>query len=102
MFGLVTVLQGFTQNYSGILATRFFLGNLSRGSWDLKFVLICPPRPLRERHAPRMLLSHVNVRDLDHSASQPQSPRSNRSPDLGGTAGLKLRRAGLSYSPHVH
>lgn len=29
MFGLVTVLQGFTQNYSGILATRFFLGKLS-------------------------------------------------------------------------
>lgn len=26
MFGLVTCLQGLTQNYSGILATRFFLG----------------------------------------------------------------------------
>jgi MFS family permease len=25
-FGLVTVLQGFTQSYGGILATRFFLG----------------------------------------------------------------------------
>jgi MFS family permease len=25
-FGLVTVLQGFTQNYAGILTTRFFLG----------------------------------------------------------------------------
>ena len=25
-FGLVTVFQGLTQNYSGILATRFFLG----------------------------------------------------------------------------
>ena len=102
MFGLVTVLQGFTQNYSGILATRFFLGNLSGGSLELKFVLIFPPSPLRERHAASVLLSHVNVRDLDHSASQPQSPRSNRSPDLGGTAGLKLRRAGLSCFPHVH
>ena len=26
MFGLVTMLEGFTQNYSGILAARFFLG----------------------------------------------------------------------------
>ena len=25
-FGLVTVGQGFVQNYSGLLATRFFLG----------------------------------------------------------------------------
>ena len=26
MFGLTTTLQGLTQNYSGIIATRFFLG----------------------------------------------------------------------------
>lgn len=26
MFGMVTCLQGLTQNYSGLLATRFFLG----------------------------------------------------------------------------
>ena len=26
MFGLVTVCQGLVQNYSGLLATRFFLG----------------------------------------------------------------------------
>ncbi|CAL1694005.1 unnamed protein product [Somion occarium] len=31
MFGLVTVLQGFTQNYSGILVTRFFLGLFESG-----------------------------------------------------------------------
>ncbi|KAI0073713.1 MFS general substrate transporter [Panus rudis PR-1116 ss-1] len=30
-FGVVTVLQGLTQNYSGILATRFFLGLLEAG-----------------------------------------------------------------------
>ncbi|KAI0073708.1 MFS general substrate transporter [Panus rudis PR-1116 ss-1] len=30
-FGLVTTLQGFTQNYSGILATRFFLGLFESG-----------------------------------------------------------------------
>lgn len=30
MFGLVTCLQGLTQNYSGILATRFFLGRATR------------------------------------------------------------------------
>lgn len=26
MFGLTTTLQGLTQNYSGLIATRFFLG----------------------------------------------------------------------------
>jgi hypothetical protein len=26
MFGLVTILQGLTKGYSGLLATRFFLG----------------------------------------------------------------------------
>lgn len=31
MFGLVTALQGLVQNYSGILATRFFLGLFEAG-----------------------------------------------------------------------
>lgn len=30
-FGLVTVLQGFVQNYAGLLATRFFLGVFETG-----------------------------------------------------------------------
>lgn len=30
-FGLVTLLQGFVQNYSGLLATRFFLGLTEAG-----------------------------------------------------------------------
>jgi hypothetical protein len=30
-FGLVTMLQGFVQNYSGLLATRFFLGVFETG-----------------------------------------------------------------------
>lgn len=30
-FGLVTVLQGLVQNYSGLLATRFFLGVFETG-----------------------------------------------------------------------
>lgn len=30
-FGLVTILQGLVQNYSGLLATRFFLGAFETG-----------------------------------------------------------------------
>jgi hypothetical protein len=30
-FGLVTLLQGFVQNYAGILTTRFFLGAFEAG-----------------------------------------------------------------------
>lgn len=35
MFGLVTTLQGLVQNFSGLLATRFFLGLFE----------VCPPSP---------------------------------------------------------
>lgn len=31
LFGLVTTLQGLVQNYSGLLATRFFLGLTEAG-----------------------------------------------------------------------
>lgn len=30
-FGLVTLLQGFVQNYAGLLAMRFFLGLFETG-----------------------------------------------------------------------
>ncbi|KAK0648211.1 major facilitator superfamily domain-containing protein [Cercophora newfieldiana] len=39
-FGLVTMLQGFTQNYGGILATRFFLGVFECGMFPGCFYLI--------------------------------------------------------------
>lgn len=31
LFGLVTTLQGLVQNYSGLIATRFFLGLFEAG-----------------------------------------------------------------------
>lgn len=31
LFGLTTMCQGFVQNYSGLLATRFFLGVFETG-----------------------------------------------------------------------
>ncbi|KAH8106174.1 MFS transporter-like protein [Cristinia sonorae] len=40
MFGLVTCLQGFTQNYGGILATRFFLGLFECGMFPGCFYLL--------------------------------------------------------------
>lgn len=39
-FGLVTVLQGLVQNYSGLLATRFFLGVFETGMFPGAFYLI--------------------------------------------------------------
>ena len=39
-FGLVTMLQGFVQNYSGLLATRFFLGLFETGMFPGAFYLI--------------------------------------------------------------
>jgi len=39
-FGLVTMLQGFVQNYSGLLATRFFLGVFESGMFPGAFYLI--------------------------------------------------------------
>ncbi|KAL5120093.1 High-affinity nicotinic acid transporter [Pleosporales sp. CAS-2024a] len=39
-FGLVTTLQGFVQNYSGLLATRFFLGVFETGMFPGSFYLI--------------------------------------------------------------
>lgn len=39
-FGLVTTLQGLVQNYSGILATRFFLGLFETGMFPGAFYLI--------------------------------------------------------------
>ncbi|CUS12088.1 unnamed protein product [Tuber aestivum] len=40
LFGLVTCLQGFVQNYSGLLATRFFLGAFEAGMVPGCFYLI--------------------------------------------------------------
>jgi MFS family permease len=39
-FGLVTMLQGFVQSYSGLLATRFFLGVFESGMFPGSFYLI--------------------------------------------------------------
>ncbi|KAI5778869.1 major facilitator superfamily domain-containing protein [Geopyxis carbonaria] len=39
-FGLVTMLQGFTQSYSGLLATRFFLGVFEAGMFPGAFYLL--------------------------------------------------------------
>ncbi|KAI1330341.1 MFS general substrate transporter [Xylariaceae sp. FL0255] len=39
-FGVVSVLQGLTQNYSGLLATRFFLGVFETGMFPGCFYLI--------------------------------------------------------------
>lgn len=39
-FGLVTVLQGLVQNYSGLLATRFWLGVFETGMFPGSFYLI--------------------------------------------------------------
>jgi len=39
-FGLVTMLQGFVQNYSGLLTTRFFLGVFETGMFPGAFYLI--------------------------------------------------------------
>ncbi|KAF2461689.1 major facilitator superfamily domain-containing protein [Lineolata rhizophorae] len=40
MFGLVTICQGLVQNYSGLLATRFFLGVFETGMFPGCFYLI--------------------------------------------------------------
>ncbi|ROW17831.1 hypothetical protein VPNG_00747 [Cytospora leucostoma] len=40
MFGLITVFQGLTQNYSGILVTRFFLGLFECGMFPGCFYLL--------------------------------------------------------------
>ncbi|KAK9367053.1 major facilitator superfamily domain-containing protein [Lipomyces kononenkoae] len=40
VFGLITCLQGFVQNYSGLLATRFFLGMAEAGMFPGCFYLI--------------------------------------------------------------
>jgi MFS family permease len=40
MFGVVTICQGLVQNYSGLLATRFFLGFFETGMFPGSFYLI--------------------------------------------------------------
>ena len=40
VFGLVTICQGLVQNYSGLLATRFFLGLAETGMFPGSFYLI--------------------------------------------------------------
>ncbi|KAH9901491.1 MFS general substrate transporter [Cubamyces lactineus] len=40
LFGLITLLQGFTQNFSGLVATRFFLGVVESGVFPACFYLI--------------------------------------------------------------
>jgi hypothetical protein len=43
-FGLVTVCQGLVQNYSGLLATRFFLGLTETGMFPGKIYLPLPSK----------------------------------------------------------
>lgn len=68
MFGLITLFQGFVHNYSGLLATRFFLGVFEAGNIHLP--PLPPPlcgllqhlmRVEKARHIPRCLLHHRNV-----------------------------------------
>lgn len=40
LFGLLTLCQGLVQNYSGLLATRFFLGLAEAGMFPGSFYLI--------------------------------------------------------------
>ncbi|KAL8685880.1 MAG: hypothetical protein Q9224_005630 [Gallowayella concinna] len=40
LFGLITICQGLVQNYSGLLATRFFLGLAESGMFPGSFYLI--------------------------------------------------------------
>ena len=40
LFGLITILQGFTQNLSGLIAARFFLGVVETGVFPACFYLI--------------------------------------------------------------
>lgn len=40
LFGVVTICQGLVQNYSGLLATRFFLGVAETGMFPGSFYLI--------------------------------------------------------------
>ncbi|KAF1810173.1 MFS general substrate transporter [Eremomyces bilateralis CBS 781.70] len=40
MFGVITMAQGFVKNYSGLLATRFFLGVFETGMFPGAFYLI--------------------------------------------------------------
>lgn len=40
LFGVVTICQGLVQNYSGLLATRFFLGLFETGMFPGCFYLI--------------------------------------------------------------
>lgn len=40
LFGLTTCLQGLTQNYSGLLATRFFLGQSYPPITDLRVLTV--------------------------------------------------------------
>lgn len=40
LFGLITILQGFTQNLSGLIAARFFLGIVETGVFPACFYLI--------------------------------------------------------------
>lgn len=62
MFGLVTCLQGLTQNYSGILATRFFLGVSNKTNHSIESALTHELyRCFRERYVPGMLLSPGDV-----------------------------------------
>lgn len=44
-FGFVTIMQGLVQNYSGLLATRFFLGVFETGMFPGCFYLIGMVRP---------------------------------------------------------
>lgn len=40
LFGIITIFQGLTQNYSGILVTRFFLGLFECGMFPGCFYLL--------------------------------------------------------------
>jgi MFS family permease len=65
-FGLVTMLQGFVQNYSGLLATRFFLGVFETGMFPGAFYLIGTVKRLLIR----LSLTHTGMWYRRHEAQK--------------------------------
>jgi hypothetical protein len=61
MFGVVTVCQGLVQNYSGLLATRFFLGFFEVWKPIFGLIGIANSDLLTDRHVPGVLLFNWDV-----------------------------------------
>lgn len=66
MFGLTTTMQGLTQNYGGLIATRFFLGKLSNEAQQSVSNPECN-RNVRKWHVPRMFLPSSYVCAISQS-----------------------------------